>query len=99
MTAEEFREKQDFEYEHFLELTDSGNKPDYYNIEQFAENYHQAKLKLLGIGDVSKRFSIGEKVIWKERYYLIQRDNGKKKVLIKNTEESKWVYRDEVNAC
>ena len=52
MTAQEFRQKQDFEYEHFLELTDSGNKPDYYNIEQFAEDYHQRKLQLLGIANV-----------------------------------------------
>ena len=62
MTAEEFREKQDFEYEHFLELTDSGNKPDYYNIEQFAENYHQAKLKLLGIANVSNSLPPAEEV-------------------------------------
>jgi hypothetical protein len=45
MTAAEFRENQNFEYEHFLELTDSGNKPDLFNIDQFAEDYHQAKLK------------------------------------------------------
>lgn len=53
MTPREFRKEQEFEFDHFQELTDTGIKPNYVNIELFAHEYHQAKLKLLGIGGVS----------------------------------------------
>jgi hypothetical protein len=52
MTPREFREEQEFEFDHFQELTSTGIKPNYVNIELFAHEYHQAQLKLLGIADV-----------------------------------------------
>lgn len=52
MTAKEFRKEQEYEWGHFQELTGTGINPNYINIEKFAEDYHQAKLKLLGIADV-----------------------------------------------
>ena len=52
MTPREFRQEQEFEFDHFQELTSTGIKPNYVNIELFAHEYHQAKLKLLGIAVV-----------------------------------------------
>ena len=52
MTPREFRQEQEFEFDHFQELTSTGIKPNYVNIELFADEYHKAKLKLLGIGGV-----------------------------------------------
>lgn len=60
MTPREFRQEQEFEFDHFQELTDTGIKPNYVNIEMFAHEYHQAKLKLLGIGGVSNCDAIFE---------------------------------------
>ena len=52
MTPREFRQKQEFQFDHFQELTSTGINPNYVNIELFAHEYHQTKLKLLGIGGV-----------------------------------------------
>ena len=52
MTPREFRQEQNLEFDHFQELTSTGIKPNYVNIEMFAHEYHKAKLKLLGIADV-----------------------------------------------
>jgi hypothetical protein len=52
MTPREFRQEQEFEFDHFQELTSTGIKPNYVNIELFAHEYHKRKLKLLGIADV-----------------------------------------------
>lgn len=52
MTPREFRQEQEFEFDHFQELTSTGIKPNYVNIELFAHEYYKAKLKLLGIGVV-----------------------------------------------
>lgn len=52
MTPREFRQEQEFEFDHFQELTSTGIKPNYVNIELFAHEYHKHKLKLLGIADV-----------------------------------------------
>lgn len=52
MTPRKFRQEQEFEFDHFIELTSTGINPDYVNIELFAHEYHRAKLKLLGIADV-----------------------------------------------
>ena len=49
MTPREFRQEQEFEFDHFQELTNTGIKPNYVNIEMFAHEYHKAKLKLLDI--------------------------------------------------
>lgn len=57
MKAIEYLEEQKFSYDHFTELTSTGINPDNNHIAQFAENYHQAKLKLLGIGVVTKRLN------------------------------------------
>ena len=46
MTPREFRQEKEFEFDHFIELTSTGIKPNYVNIELFAQEYHQAKLKL-----------------------------------------------------
>lgn len=54
MTPREFRQEQNLEFDHFLELTSTGVNPNYVNIELFAHEYHEAKLKLLGIADVSQ---------------------------------------------
>jgi hypothetical protein len=55
MTPREFRQDKELEFDHFQELTSTGIKPNYVNIELFAHEYHQAKLKLLGIADVSQQ--------------------------------------------
>jgi len=75
---------------------------------QMMEEYHQAKLKLLGIGGVIERFSIGQPVKWEGMKFWVVEDNGKKKVLICNCEDIKniqqpeyndwWVDRDVLNA-
>ena len=52
MTPREFRQEKELEFDHFQELTSTGIKPNYVNIELFAHEYHQAKLKLLGISGV-----------------------------------------------
>ena len=57
MTPREFRQEQEFEFDHFQELTNTGIKPNYVNIELFAHEYHKRKLKLLGIGGVIKSYS------------------------------------------
>ncbi len=66
MTPKEFRKKQKFQYDHFFNLTSTGISPNYDNIEKFAEEYHQAKLKLLGIGGVSVSFNEGYEKGWTE---------------------------------
>jgi len=53
MTPREFRQGQNLEFDHFQELTSTGINPNYVNIDLFANEYHKAKLKLLGIGVVS----------------------------------------------
>lgn len=53
MTPREFRQEQEFKFDHFQELTSTGIKPNYVNIELFAHEYHKRKLKLLGITNVS----------------------------------------------
>lgn len=57
MTPKEFRQEKELEFDHFQELTSTGIKPNYVNIELFAHEYHQAKLNLLGIGVVSKCYT------------------------------------------
>ena len=52
MTPREFRQEKEFEFNHFIELTSTGIKPNYVNIELFAQEYHKAKLNLLTIPDV-----------------------------------------------
>jgi hypothetical protein len=49
MTPREFRQEKEFEFDHFIELTSTGIKPNYVNIELFAQEYHKAKLNLLTI--------------------------------------------------
>ena len=71
------------------------------------EEYHKAKLKLLGIGGVGKRFSINEKVIWDGMYYwVLEINEGARKILLANDRNQDhpqyndwWVNVDEVNAC
>lgn len=53
MKAIEYLEEQKFCYDHFTKLTSTGINPDNDSIAQFAEDYHQAKLNLLTIPDVS----------------------------------------------
>jgi hypothetical protein len=54
MTPREFRQEKEFEFDHFIELTSTGIKPSYVNIELFAHEYHKAKLNLLTIIDNEK---------------------------------------------
>jgi len=48
MEAKEFRKEKEFEFDHFLKLTSTGIKPNYTNIEMFAneyaKHYHKEKL-------------------------------------------------------
>ena len=55
MKAKEYLEKQEFNYDHFTKLTSTGISDDINNILKFAEDYHQAKLNLLTIPDVSQQ--------------------------------------------
>jgi hypothetical protein len=54
MKATEFRQEQDFKFDHFSKLTQTGIKPNYENIDKFAESYHQNELKKLRVADVIK---------------------------------------------
>ena len=108
MTPREFRQEQNLEFDHFQELTSTGIKPNYVNIEMFAHEYYKAKLKLLGIGVVIERFSIGQLVKWGGMKFWVAEDNGDSKVLVCNCEDTKniqqseyndwWVDRDVLNA-
>ena len=51
MTAKEYRDK-----EAITDANWNGDKIDFDAIYEFANDYHKSELKLLGIGDVSKRF-------------------------------------------
>lgn len=53
MKAKDFRQEQDYPYNHFTKLTSTGISPDYTNIEEFAEAYHESKVKTLGLFSVS----------------------------------------------
>lgn len=57
MTAKDFRQKQDYPYNHFTRLTSTGISTDYYHIEAFAEAYHESKVKNLTIPVVMHRIS------------------------------------------
>ena len=52
MTAKEYLLDIGFDDAHLPELFNNDDKS-YYQITELMEEYHQAKLKLLGIGDVS----------------------------------------------
>ena len=79
------------------------------SIPQTQENINYIAdeiLKLFAIPDVSKRFSIGQKVMWDGIVYWVMEDNGEPKVLVANSENRHddeyndwWVYRYELNAC
>ena len=74
-------------------------------IENAMEEYHQDKLKLLGIADVIERFSHLQKVQWEGLQYWVVEDNGDDKVLVANADYAGhpeyndwWVDRDKLNA-
>lgn len=50
-TPREFRQEQEFDFDHFVELTSTGIKPNYNNIEMFAHDYYKYKLKLLELNN------------------------------------------------
>jgi hypothetical protein len=52
MKAEELLKGLDFSYDYFTKLTGTGIEPDNVNIAQFAEDYLDYKLNLLGISGV-----------------------------------------------
>ena len=61
MTPREYRENQKFPFDHFLKLTRTGICPNYDNIENFAENYYEAKVKNnVDLHSFIKRFLNGE---------------------------------------
>lgn len=53
MEAKDFRKEQDYPYNHFTILTSTGISPNYDNIEEYAEAYHQSKVKTLGLSSAS----------------------------------------------
>jgi len=53
MKAKDFRIDQDYSFDHFMELTKTGITYNAKNLDQFAEDYYQAKLNLLTIPVVS----------------------------------------------
>jgi hypothetical protein len=57
MTPREFRQAKNLEFDHFIELTNTGIKPRYVNIELFAQEYHKAKLNLLTIPNVVSKMT------------------------------------------
>ena len=59
MTAKEYLLDIGFDDAYLPELFNNDDKS-YYQIAELMEEYHQAKLKLLGIGVVSKPFYCGE---------------------------------------
>ena len=66
-TAEEYYNNQD-RFEYFTKLTNSGISDDFDEIMAFAEAYHEHKLKLLGIPDVSNsaEYTRGYKDGWRD---------------------------------
>ena len=56
MTAKEYLLDIGFDDAHLPELFNNDDKS-YYQITELMEEYHQAKLKLLGIGGVGKSFT------------------------------------------
>lgn len=56
MTAKDFRQEQDYPYNHFTKLTSTGISPDYDHIEEYAEAYHQAKVENLDLHSVVASF-------------------------------------------
>jgi len=64
------------------------------------------EIEQCNIANVSKRFSIGQKVMWGDLDYWVMEDNGEEKVLIANSEKVSdpdyndwWVRRTVLNAC
>ena len=55
MKAKDFRQEQDYPYNHFTKLTSTGISADYDHIEAFAEAYHESKVKNLGLFSVSQQ--------------------------------------------
>jgi hypothetical protein len=49
MKAKDYLEEQNFNYDHFTELTSTGIFPNYNNIIKFAESYHQKQLELTAV--------------------------------------------------
>lgn len=70
MTPREFRQEQEFNYDHFTELTKTGINPNYVNIELFAHEYHKAKVKNLGLADVMRCSHCGEEIKQGEQDYM-----------------------------
>ena len=111
MTPREFRQEQEFEFDHFQELTNTGIKPNYVNIELFAHEYHKRKLKLLGIGGVSKSFALGKTVMVNRCIYGHEFNLGETVDIVdyepsqttswlcSNGKNQWWLSEDEANVC
>lgn len=69
MTAKEYLLDIGFDDAHLPELFNDDDKSNY-QITELMEAYHQAKLKLLGIGGVSNRSKLLIATIEKARYNL-----------------------------
>lgn len=110
MTAEQIAKK----YVHGLHdtLTDRQEIKDMItDIETYAKRYHQAKLKLSGIADVSKLFAVGKIVEVKDCIYGHQFNNGELLRIIRhdnssaarwlcsNTRSEYWLSEREANVC
>ena len=85
MTAKDFRQEQDYPYNHFTKLTSTGISADYDHIESFAEAYHQSKVKNLGIHGVNGF------------YYLKAGDTVKNGDEYYKTEDCKWYTIDDAD--
>lgn len=58
MTAEELLEQENFSYNHFTKLTNTGIEPNKENISKFAEFYLKQKVNSISDDDIQKRFGI-----------------------------------------
>lgn len=74
----------------------------YWQTLELMEEYHQAKLKLLGIGDVSNRFDSKYTPpfrVGRKQGKAVLDANGIEVVFFKNSEEQAREYCDYLNGC
>ena len=77
MIAKEYLLDIGFDYAHLPELFNNDDKS-YYQITELMEEYHQAKLKLLGIGGVIGRLLFRAEKVFGDKYdrFSIQIEEG-----------------------
>ncbi|QQO97026.1 hypothetical protein Nekkels1_26 [Cellulophaga phage Nekkels_1] len=91
MTTEEFRISKDYGFDYFKELTDTGIKPNYVNIEKFAKEYHEhiSKSKIT-TDDYGKEFVVN-------RNDLVEIEEGTVVILLEINSNGRHEFMNESN--